>query len=100
HRGELFSAVEGDWNANTVVAYQSSCHPVTVMTPCGTFGRDEHPAVASAIIATERRRGSMTLCVHLLGYPEAVLATDTITLDAPPDATADYVVRQVATLAP
>ncbi|ACY97689.1 MULTISPECIES: hypothetical protein [Thermomonospora] len=42
----------------------------------------------------------MTLCVHLLGYPEAVLATDTITLDAPPDATADYVVRQVATLAP
>lgn len=42
----------------------------------------------------------MTLCVHLLGYPEAVLATDTITLDAPPDATAGSVVRHVAALAP
>lgn len=42
----------------------------------------------------------MTLSVALRGYPEAVLATGTVTLEARPDLTAGSVVRQVAGLSP
>lgn len=42
----------------------------------------------------------MTLSVTLRGYPEAVLATDSITLEASPIATAGSVVRDLARLSP
>lgn len=42
----------------------------------------------------------MTLSVALRGYPEAVLATGTVTLEARTDLTAGSVVRQVASLSP
>lgn len=42
----------------------------------------------------------MTLTVGLRGYPEAVLATDSVTLDVPRDAPAEVVVRTLAGLSP
>jgi hypothetical protein len=38
----------------------------------------------------------MKLTVHLRGYPEAVLAADTISLDLPPVATAGAVARSLS----
>lgn len=42
----------------------------------------------------------MTLSVGLRGYPEAVLATDTITLDVPPRPTAEALVQNLASRSP
>ena len=42
----------------------------------------------------------MTLSVTLRGYPEAILATDTIILEASPAATAGSVVRDLVRLSP
>jgi hypothetical protein len=48
----------------------------------------------------EERDLEMTLTVSLRGYPEAVLATDSIALDVPCDAPAEVVVQTLAGLSP